>query len=281
MKRLILMLTLVMFVMTFLQLTSANKTAVATTDPIQGSRCFDVDPGIGNPSRDDHYRWAQQFDSQKLMNNLVWKIGIIFNCRDASGDQLARGFGAMSAIVANYVSNPACFNNDSGVVERNAAAHEQWARTKTREQVRDNLQWKAASAMRCLNRDYQLAFFADQSAALARIPGVSSGGRPDGGTAIGWGDNPAGQGRRGANGQRFSYSCPGGGTASSVWGTDIYTDDSSICTAAVHAGLINFQSGGTVTIEIRAGQQSYPASARYGVTSREYAAWPGSFVFVR
>lgn len=87
---------------------------------------------------------------------------------------------------------------------------------------------------------------------------------------------------RGKNGQRFTYYFPPGGTASGrLWGTDVYTDDSSIGTAAVHAGLITFQNGGTVTIEIRAGQPAYQASTRNGITSSSYGSWSGSFVFVR
>jgi hypothetical protein len=151
---------------------------LASTMTLQVSPCFNVDPGIGNPNRDDHFRWAQQQDSTKLANNLAWKIGIIFNCSSMSGDQLVRGFGAMSGIIADYVSNPACFNNDVSVTGRDRSAHERWARTKSREQVRDNLQWKAVAAMKCLNRDYQVAFFADESAAVAKIP---SGGGGDGG----------------------------------------------------------------------------------------------------
>ncbi len=88
-------------------------------------------------------------------------------------------------------------------------------------------------------------------------------------------------GWRGRNGQRFSISCPGGGElAARLWGTDLYTDDSSICTAAVHAGLISREAGGTVRIEIRPGAGAYQASTRNGLTSREYGAFSGSFVFV-
>lgn len=87
---------------------------------------------------------------------------------------------------------------------------------------------------------------------------------------------------RGRNGQRFTFSCPAGGSISGrLWGTDSYTDDSSICTAAVHAGIISVASGGTVTIEIRAGAGSYQAVTRNGVASRNYGSWHGSFVFVR
>ncbi len=86
---------------------------------------------------------------------------------------------------------------------------------------------------------------------------------------------------RGRNGQQFTFICPGGGSVSSrVWGTNYYTDDSSICSAAVHAGYIEAASGGMVTIEIRPGQAAYQAVTRNGVTSRAYGSWPGSFVFV-
>lgn len=86
---------------------------------------------------------------------------------------------------------------------------------------------------------------------------------------------------RGRNGQQFTFVCPAGGPLSSrVWGTTVYTDDSSICTAAVHAGYIEVSSGGLVTIEIRAGLTNYQGVTRNGVSSRSYGAWPGSFVFV-
>ncbi len=85
---------------------------------------------------------------------------------------------------------------------------------------------------------------------------------------------------RGQNGQPFAYLCPPNGAATSVWGTDVYTDDSSVCTAAVHAGLITFASGGPVVIEIRSGQPSYVGTARNGVVSSSYGGWSGSFVFV-
>lgn len=86
---------------------------------------------------------------------------------------------------------------------------------------------------------------------------------------------------RGKNGQRFTFYFPPGGTARRIWGTDTYTDDSSIGSAAVHAGLISYQNGGTVTIEVRAGQSSYQGTARNGVNSENYGSWSGSFVFVR
>jgi hypothetical protein len=78
-------------------------------------------------------------------------------------------------------------------------------------------------------------------------------------------------------GARTTFHCPAGGTASSLWGTGEYTSDSSICTAAVHAGHIAFATGGDVTIEIRAGRSAYVASTRHGVTSSAYGAWACSY----
>ncbi|HEY3027299.1 MAG TPA: WSC domain-containing protein [Pyrinomonadaceae bacterium] len=190
MKRWVMTLVASLAMLALLTLSQPAKSRGETnygTVAIQGSRCFDIDPGIGNTNRDDHYRWAQQQDSTKLMNNLAWKIGILFNCSSVSGDQLAKGFGQMSGIIADYVSNPACFNNDPAVTGKDRSAHERWARTKTREQVRDNLQWKAVAAMKCLDRDYQVAFFADESVALARIPSSDGGGAGGGGEGGGKG----------------------------------------------------------------------------------------------
>ena len=92
-----------------------------------------------------------------------------------------------------------------------------------------------------------------------------------------WAANARGQ--RGSNGQRFEYECPPGGIAHDVWGTDLYTDDSSVCSAAVHAGLISLEQGGSVSIEIRPGANSYTGSLRNGIEASSYGPWPGSFIF--
>lgn len=85
----------------------------------------------------------------------------------------------------------------------------------------------------------------------------------------------------GAAGQKYTISFPGNGTNNGrLWGTDIYTDDSSIAAAAVHAGLITLQDGGVVTIEIRPGQSTYTATTRNGIESYYYGDWPRSFAFV-
>lgn len=107
--------------------------------------------------------------------------------------------------------------------------------------------------------------------------GGGRGGRTSEGEAATWSTNAASF--RGQRGRRIVFDCPSNGTIGSVWGTDIYTDDSSVCSAAVHAGLITRARGGTVTIEIGGPQSGYRGTLRRGVTSANYGAWDGSFTF--
>lgn len=74
--------------------------------------------------------------------------------------------------------------------------------------------------------------------------------------------------------------CPPGGTPAVVWGTDVYTDDSSVCSAAVHAGRLTLAGGGTVRIQIGPGKEAFHGSVRNGVATSDYGAWGGSFTFV-
>lgn len=83
----------------------------------------------------------------------------------------------------------------------------------------------------------------------------------------------------GTDGKTFTLACSPGGAAHAVWGSDIYTADSSICTAAVHSGLINFQQGGAVSIELRPGKTIYGCSERNGVTTSPFGSYQQSFVF--
>src|SRR5919108_232995 len=45
--------------------------------------------------------------------------------------------------------------------------------------------------------------------------------------------------------------CPAGGTlnGAKLWGTGVYTKDSTICVAAVHAGVIKAETGGVVVVQ--------------------------------
>ncbi|GIJ52291.1 hypothetical protein Val02_91770 [Virgisporangium aliadipatigenens] len=77
-------------------------------------------------------------------------------------------------------------------------------------------------------------------------------------------------------GTRVSFACPASGRAYDVWGTDAYTLDSSVCTAAVHSGKITFGSGGSVVIEILPGGANFKGSTKNGVTTKDWAAYVGN-----
>lgn len=74
--------------------------------------------------------------------------------------------------------------------------------------------------------------------------------------------------------------CPAGCGDGAVWGTDIYTSDSAICTAAIHAGAIT-TDGGLILIRLEDGQESYEGTERNDVTTRDWGSWGESFSIFR
>jgi hypothetical protein len=81
-------------------------------------------------------------------------------------------------------------------------------------------------------------------------------------------------------GEDITLFCPAQGVANRVWGSDVYSDQSSVCTAAVHAGLITFDAGGAIAIRILPGQASYQGTSQNDLTSLDFSQWPGSFTFI-
>ncbi|MCB1950714.1 MAG: TIR domain-containing protein [Zoogloeaceae bacterium] len=75
---------------------------------------------------------------------------------------------------------------------------------------------------------------------------------------------------------RCSAEAVGAGT---VWGTDAYTGDSNLCSAAAHAGAVQ-RDGGVITVYREAGRDLYVGSARNGVTSNDYGRYANSLRFL-
>jgi len=71
-------------------------------------------------------------------------------------------------------------------------------------------------------------------------------------------------------------ACPASASGS-VWGAGIYTTDSSICGAAVHAGALT--GAGNVTVRNTQGCSSYNGSTANGVTSSSWGSYDASFYF--
>ena len=74
----------------------------------------------------------------------------------------------------------------------------------------------------------------------------------------------------------FTVTCPASCSPGSLWGTDTYTTDSSLCTAARHAGVIK-EGGGDFTVTFADGKKSYKGSERNGVTSSDWGPFDKSF----
>lgn len=77
-------------------------------------------------------------------------------------------------------------------------------------------------------------------------------------------------------GKAFLYEVTGSLTGS-IWGSQIYTTDSHLGTAAVHAGVLKPGQRGIVRVWILPGQSHYGASTSNAVTSYGYGPWSLSF----
>lgn len=90
------------------------------------------------------------------------------------------------------------------------------------------------------------------------------------------------QSYRGKNGNRYSFRVTGKG-AGRFWGGQdlVYTDDSPLAVAAVHAGLLDVGETGIVTVIVLPGRSSYPTLTRNGLTSISYGSYAGSYQFVK
>jgi hypothetical protein len=64
-----------------------------------------------------------------------------------------------------------------------------------------------------------------------------------------------------------------GDSAGSLWGTDIYTGDSALAVAAVHAGLVKAGEATVVKVIVEQPRTQYQGSVRNGVTSQDYGQY--------
>jgi len=81
---------------------------------------------------------------------------------------------------------------------------------------------------------------------------------------------------RGMDGEVYEFEVTGDAWGS-IWGTDIYTDDSDLAAAAVHAGVLEDGETGIVTVTILPGEEAYVGSERNGVESWDFSEWSGSY----
>lgn len=141
-----------------------------TTITVPTTQCFMRNPAIGSTDRGAHYNWATQQDAKTLEAHLKDKIALLFDCSSMDAERLSNAFASISVIVARSVPDANCFDGDAGVVATDLAGHKTWGLSKGVAVMRDNLQWKAGTALNCLSRSRQAAFYADVSVAVASAP---------------------------------------------------------------------------------------------------------------
>ncbi|CAF4021214.1 unnamed protein product [Rotaria sordida] len=86
-------------------------------------------------------------------------------------------------------------------------------------------------------------------------------------------------GYRGNINQSYVFALTGS-RSGTIWGTNIYTDDSDLSTAAVHSGIVQYNQTSVITVTILAGQSSYTSTTQNGITSLSYGSWGGSYTIV-
>ncbi len=77
-------------------------------------------------------------------------------------------------------------------------------------------------------------------------------------------------------GKSFHFQVSGT-TAGSIYGTDVYTSDSTLAAAAVHAGVLDKGQTGIVKITMMPGQESYQGTQRNGISSYSYSSYSSSY----
>lgn len=77
---------------------------------------------------------------------------------------------------------------------------------------------------------------------------------------------------------RFSVT---GSDWGSVWGTGVYTDDSTLAMVCVHAGLLRIGETGLIEVTLLPGLEEYEGSTQNGITSQSYGSWQWSYSVTR
>ena len=77
-------------------------------------------------------------------------------------------------------------------------------------------------------------------------------------------------------GKKFLFTVTGK-TNGSLWGTNMYTTDSTLAAAAVHAGVLKANETGVVEVTIHASPPGFQGSTRNGVTSGAWGVYTAAY----
>jgi LCCL domain len=81
------------------------------------------------------------------------------------------------------------------------------------------------------------------------------------------------------SGATLKVHCPQNCFTGTVYGDGVYTVDSAVCVAAVHAGVLDAVKGGNVELRVVPSQPGYPGSEKNGISSRQWSSSWGNTAF--
>jgi hypothetical protein len=82
-------------------------------------------------------------------------------------------------------------------------------------------------------------------------------------------------------GKVLAFAVTGMAAGGSVWGTDVYTTDSRLAMAAVHAGVIKIGETGVVRVKVIPSLPAFAGSSRHGITTSPYGPYRAAYQFVK
>jgi LCCL domain/EF hand len=81
-------------------------------------------------------------------------------------------------------------------------------------------------------------------------------------------------------GKVFAFQVTGA-VNGAVWGSDVYTSDSTLAMAAVHAGALEVGKTGTVKVRIVAPPPSFTGTTANGVTTQSFGPFSGAYQIIK
>lgn len=226
-------------------------------------------------------------DARQKIEGLIAELGSTeFDKREAAGEALQRlGAAAYQALLT------AVHSEDPEVVVRADRLLEQLRRTTKHEDLQFNAYDVIYTAKSQLGGVLQVEALQVETSAFGKQPlrvellrslGLGEGAEvepknvmPDPGTLA----NFQGQTNR-TFFFRVTGPMPNALRNGAVWGSDVYTFDSMLSLAAVHAGVLQPGETKVVGVTMLGAQNSFAGSARNGVTSGNWGAYPAAYRFV-
>jgi len=191
----------------------------------------------------------------------------------AKVEQLDRSMGHSAAPRSpdsGVPSNQGRSGLDAGPVLAQYSKGKAEIRKAAREKVR-HFRMRVTGALREIQDRYTREARLDEAVAIRDcIRGLMEGGPkalPDPGTVHVDEGSP-----------RVAFYRVTGAHTGSVWGTGVYTSDSSLATAAVHAGVLKLGQTGVVKVTAIVNHPSFDGSMRNGIQSSAYGTYAGFLV---